>query len=162
MIFITGSLPRQQARRQPAPHRNRLGRCISRQLTWPTVLHDGAAEAGAELVQAEGRQGGAVERRARIQLVVAHVVERAAVVFVGSGLGNHADLRAAGGSGLGGVVRSADAKFGDGVERDVQPRVRLLRLFLHAAGIDAVEHEVAVVERVAVELDGALPAVASS
>ena len=35
------------------------------------VLDDGAAEAGAELVQREGRERRAVERRARIQSVVA-------------------------------------------------------------------------------------------
>src|SRR5258708_27889683 len=46
------------------------------------VLDDGAAGARAELVQGERRQGGAVERRACIQSVVAHRVERAAVEFV--------------------------------------------------------------------------------
>ena len=102
----------------------------------------------------------AVERRAGIQIVVAEHVKRAAVVIVGAALGNHADLRAAGRAGFGGVDCGADAELGDGVEGDVQPRIGLLGLLLDAAGVDAVEDEVAVIERMAVELDGALPAVA--
>ena len=60
---------------------------------------------------------------------------------------------------FGGVVRGADAELGDGVQRDVEARIGLLRLLLHAAGVDAVESEVAVVERVADESDAALRAV---
>ena len=73
------------------------------------------------------------------------------MVVVGAGLRDHVDLRAAGRAGFGGVVGGADAELGDGVEGDVQARVGLLGLFLDAAGVDAVEGEVAVVERMAVE-----------
>ena len=71
--------------------------------------------------------------------------------LVGSGLRDDIDLRAAGGAALGGVDARGDAEFGDRIERDVQAGLGLLRLFLDAAGVDAVEREVAVVERVAVE-----------
>src|SRR5947207_1786677 len=80
--------------------------------------------------------------------------------LVRAGFGYHVDLRAAGGAGFGCVVRSADPKLRDGIERNIEPRIGLLGLLLHAAGINAVEREVAVVEGVAGKADAALRAIA--
>ena len=97
-------------------------------------------------MQLERSDGGAFEPRAGTQFVVAQGVETAAVVVVAADFGDHADLRAAGRAGLGGVHGGADAELGNGVERDVQAPVSLVGLLLDAAGIDAVEGEVAVIE----------------
>src|SRR5262249_57143938 len=61
---------------------------------------------------------------------------------------------------LGGIDGGADTKLRDGVESDIEPGVGFLRLFLDAAGVDAVKSKVAVVQGVAGEADGALGAVA--
>ncbi len=82
------------------------------------------------------------------------------MITVSAGLRHHVDLRAARGPALGGIDSGAHAKLGDGVQRNVQARVGLLRLFLHTAGVDAVERKIAVVEGVPVEADAALRAVA--
>ena len=111
-------------------------------------------------MQGERGNGGAVEGRAGVQGVIAQRVESAAMKLVAAGLGHHLDLHAAGGAALGGVDRRADAKLGDRVERDVEPRLRFLRLLLHAVVVDAVEGIVRVVDGVTVEADVALRAVA--
>ena len=124
------------------------------------VLLDRAAEAGAELVQGERRNGRTVKGRPGIQRVVTQRVERAAVKLIGSGFGNHLHLHAARGTAFRAVHRGADAELGDRIERDVQSRFGLLRLFLHAIVIDAVKRIVRVVDGVAVKADIALRAVA--
>lgn len=67
------------------------------------------------------------------------------MIGIRSGLRDDVDLRSAGGATFRSIVRSADAELGNGIERDVQSRVGLLRLLPHAAGVDAVKSEVAVV-----------------
>src|SRR5437762_263726 len=103
-----------------------------------TIFPDGTTQAGAELVQSKRRDLRAVERRARIECVVAHGVKRASVIAIGSGLRHDDNLRATGGAAFGGIDSGAHAKLGDGVQRNVQARVGLLRLFLHTARVDAV------------------------
>ena len=110
-------------------------------------------------MQGERRQSRTVERRAGIQRVVADRVEQAAVIIVGAALGNDVDLRAARGARLRRVVGGADAELVDRVQRDVEAGIGLLGLFLHAGGVDAVEGEVVVVERMSGEADVALRAV---
>src|SRR6202041_3745074 len=97
-----------------------------------------------------------VERATRIQRVIADGIEDAAMISVRAGLRDYVDLRAARGAALRSVIGRADPKFGDGVERDVQPGIGLLRLLLDAAGIDAVESKVAVIQGMAAEADAAL------
>src|SRR2546423_13816134 len=71
--------------------------------------------------------------------------------LVRAALGDDADLTASGRSTLRRVESRADTEFGNRFERNLQPRFRLLGLFLDSAGIDAVEGEVVVVARAAVE-----------
>ncbi len=124
------------------------------------VLLDGAAQAGAELVQRKRRNRCAVERGAGIESVVAERVERAAVILVRASLRDHVDLGAARRAALGGIDRRTDAKLGDGVECDVQPGLGLLGLLLNAVVVDAVEGVVGVIDGMPVEADTALGAVA--
>ncbi len=123
------------------------------------VLLDGTAEVRAKLMQREGWDGGAIERRAGIQRIVPCRIKRAAVKRVGSGLRNHVDLNAAGRAAFRGVDRRADAELGDRIEGDVQPRFRLLRLLLNTVVVDAVESVVGIVDRVTIEPNAALRAV---
>ena len=79
--------------------------------------------------------------------------------LVGTRLGDHVDLCATGRSAFGRVIGGADAELGDRIERNVESGVGPLGLLLHAAGVDAVEGEVAVIQRMAGETDLALAAV---
>src|ERR1022692_586987 len=96
------------------------------------VFLNWTAEVGAELMQGKRGDGGAVKGRAGVESIIAQRVERASMKVVSAGRGHHLDLHAAGGAALGGVDRGADAKLGNGVECDVEPRLRRLRLLLHA------------------------------
>src|SRR5215813_2593562 len=119
---------------------------------------DGAAEAAAKLMQRERRKSGCriVERRARVERVVTNGVKRTAVILVRAGLRHDVDLSAAGRAALGCVDAGANAKLRDGVESDVEPGVGFLSLLLYPAGVDAVKSEIAIVQGVAGEADGAL------
>src|SRR5262249_40127759 len=71
----------------------------------------------------------------------------------------HVNLRAAGRTSFSCIDVSANAKLGNRVERNVEARVGFLRLFLNAAGVDAIESEVTVIERVTREADCPLGAI---
>jgi hypothetical protein len=111
-------------------------------------------------MQSKRGNGRAVKWRPGVQRIVAQRIERAAVKIVGAGLGDHLHLDASGRSALRRVDRGAHAELGDRIERDVEARLGLLRLLLHAVVVDAVERVVGIVDRVAVEADAALRAVA--
>src|SRR5262249_17492459 len=88
--------------------------------------------------------------------VVGDGVKRSAVILVRACLRHDVDLSAAGRAALGCVDAGADAELRDGVESDVEPGVGFLSLLLYAAGVDAVKSEIAIVQGVAGEADGAL------
>ena len=70
--------------------------------------------------------------------------------------GNNVHLPAPGRPALRGVDGGVHAKFRNGFQWYLQPSFGLLRLLLNAAGVDAVECEVVIVARPAVEPDVAL------
>src|SRR5262249_23637872 len=115
------------------------------------VCFDWPTDTAAELVKVKWRQLTSIERRTRIQRRIAQRIKASAVELIGAAFRNHIDLRTAGRSRLGRINISADAELGNRVERNIKPRVGLLRLFLNAARIYAIESEVTVIERVAGE-----------
>src|SRR6267142_1306945 len=78
------------------------------------------------------------------------------VKLIHSAPGNNVHLPAAGRPALRGVDGGVHTKFRNGFQWYLQPRFGLLRLLLDAAGVDAVECEVVIVARPAVEPDIAL------
>src|SRR5262249_32824457 len=116
--------------------------------------------AATELMQGERWKRGLIEGRPRVERIISNGVECAPAIIVGAGLRDYIDLRPAGGPALCRIHCGADAQFGNRIEGDVESSVRLLCLFLYAAGVYSVKGEVAVVKRVVGEADGALSAVA--
>src|SRR5262249_7278884 len=91
---------------------------------------------------------------------VAKGVEAAPMKIVGATSRHDVDLRAARVAAFRCVVGRADAKFGHGVERDIETGVSLLGLLLNSAGIDTIKGEVTVIERVSGKADAALGPIA--
>ena len=70
------------------------------------------------------------------------------------------NLHSAGSPAFRGVNGRTHTKLGDRIQRDIETRLGLLRLLLHAVVVDAVERIVGVVDGMAVEADVPLRTVA--
>jgi len=73
--------------------------------------------------------------------------------LVGTCFRDQVDLRATRRAAFGCVRGGTYAEFGDRLQRDVQVRIGFLRLLLDAAGVNAIEGIVFVIQRPAIESD---------
>ena len=110
------------------------------------ITHDGPANEASILIQMKRLQSGVRRNRfCGIEDAIAKIVEDVSVKLIGAGGRGYVQLSASGATRLGGGQHRVNAKLLDGIERNRQPNIRLLRLVNDVGGVDSVVSPVVVV-----------------